>query len=72
MAQLTDNCPMPTGKFKGDKMENVPAWYLLWIYDQNMCPQNVKNYIDENRQVLEKENQKNKLCTQSTMFCFSM
>jgi len=53
---LTDDSLMPTGKYKGDKMETVQAWYLLWLYDQNMCPQNVKDYIDDNRQVLEKQN----------------
>lgn len=53
MEVLTDECLMPTGKYKGYKMEDVPAWYLLWLYDQKMCPQNVKDYIDDNRQVLE-------------------
>lgn len=30
---LTDNSPMPFGKYKGTKLENVPASYLIWLYD---------------------------------------
>ncbi len=52
---LTDTSPMPFGKFKGDKMENVPAKYLLWLYNNNKCFGLVKDYIIDNLQVLEQE-----------------
>ena len=52
---LTDTSPMPFGKFKGDKMENVPAKYLLWLYNNNKCFGQVKDYIIDNLQVLEQE-----------------
>jgi len=32
--KLTDESPMPFGKYKGEKMANVPASYLKWIYDE--------------------------------------
>lgn len=38
MAKLTDIDPMPIGKFKGEKMENVPYWHLLWFAEQSYCP----------------------------------
>ena len=28
---------MPQGKFKGQPMENVPYWHLLWLDGQPFC-----------------------------------
>jgi len=28
---------MPWGKYKGVKMANVPASYLIWLYKENKC-----------------------------------
>lgn len=53
--KLTDDSPMPFGKFKGEKMANVPASYLLWIYDNDKCSKEVKVYIKDNFDVLEAE-----------------
>ncbi len=60
---LTDESIMPFGKHKGKEMANVPASYLLWIYDEWTLPnprfgfahQEVKAYIEENLEVLKKE-----------------
>lgn len=60
---LTDESIMPFGKHKGKEMANVPASYLLWIYDEWTLPnprfgfvhQEVKEYIEENLDVLKKE-----------------
>lgn len=40
---------MPQGKFKGQPMENVPYWHLLWLENQPYCRKDVKQYIEENR-----------------------
>jgi len=56
--KLDDNSPMPYGKYKGDQMQNVPASYLLWAYDQDWCRGNVKEYIKENLEVLKTEAKK--------------
>lgn len=53
--KLTDESPMPFGKHKGDKMVNVPASYLMWLYDNNKCNAEVREYIKENLDVLQKE-----------------
>lgn len=61
--ELTDESIMPFGKHKGEKMANVPASYLLWIYDEWTLPnprfcfvnQEVKAYIEDNLDVLRKE-----------------
>lgn len=55
MAKLDDNSPMPYGRFKGAKMANIPAWYLLKLRDTDKMSAEVKEYIDEMSDVLNKE-----------------
>ena len=55
MGTLTDESPMPWGKYKGDKMTNIPASYLLWCYDNGKCSGDVKEYIRDNYDVLNEE-----------------
>jgi uncharacterized protein (DUF3820 family) len=49
---MTDQDEMPFGKHKGEKMENVPASYLLWLRDNGLSHPGVKNYVEENLTVL--------------------
>jgi uncharacterized protein (DUF3820 family) len=44
---------MPFGKYKGQKLANVPAGYLLWLYDQKKLFGDLKNYVEENTPVLK-------------------
>lgn len=54
--KLNDESPMPYGKtYKGTKMEDVPAWHLLWWLDQDFCPDDLREYIEDNMDVLIKE-----------------
>jgi uncharacterized protein (DUF3820 family) len=53
--KLTDESPMPFGKYKDDKMANVPASYLMWLYDNNKCNAEVKASIEDNLDVLREE-----------------
>lgn len=63
---LTDESLMPFGKYKGEKMANVPASYLLWIYDEWVSRRfafenrEVKAYIEENLNVLNMESEYSK------------
>ncbi|WP_162033588.1 hypothetical protein [Chryseobacterium potabilaquae] len=53
---------MPYGLHKGKQMQDVPAEYLLLLYEEEKCTEPVKEYIKDNLQVLEIEierNQKN-------------
>lgn len=60
---LTDYDRMPFGQHKNEKMANVPAKYLLWLYDEWTQPnprfgfvnKDVKAYIEENMDVLKQE-----------------
>ena len=60
-----DDSLMPYGKHKGILMTNVPANYLMWLYDSklktdskvNMSFNNkiLKDYIEDNLEILQKE-----------------
>ena len=50
---MTDESIMPFGKYKGQQMADVPAPYLLWLYENNKCYGEVKQYIRENMDVIK-------------------
>jgi len=52
---LTDQSPMPFGKHNGTAMANVPADYLLWLYENNKCTPDVREYITDNLDALRLE-----------------
>lgn len=52
---LSDICPMPYGHYKGLPMEEVPASYLMYLYDNNKAFQGVDVYVENNLDVLTKE-----------------
>lgn len=52
---LQDGDPMPLGKFKGQRMIDVPASYLLWYKDSDPNPGNVLDYIIRNEEAILKE-----------------
>jgi uncharacterized protein (DUF3820 family) len=53
--ELTDKSPMPFGWYKGEKMANVPARYLVWLYDNKKCNDAVRGYIEDNMDALKVE-----------------
>lgn len=55
---MKDTDKMPFGKHQGTAMANVPADYLLWLYDQGLKPGEVKKYIEDNMAGLKKEAKK--------------
>lgn len=58
---MTDESIMPIGKYKGEKMANVPASYLLWLYENGNIYGELKQYITDNLEVIKSEiNYKNK------------
>ena len=52
---MTDESLMPFGKFKGEKLANVDASYLIWLYENNKCFGELKAYIKDNLDVLQSE-----------------
>lgn len=53
--KLKDNSPMPYGQYKGNPMSDVPGSYLLWLYDNGKAHRGVKEYVQDNIKLLEKE-----------------
>ena len=51
---MKDDDLMPFGKYKGTQMINVPASYLLWLYE-TIDAGLVKDYIENNLDVLKQE-----------------
>ena len=55
---LTDTDPMPFGKHKGKPMQDVPAAYLHWLWNnvaKSDQQSNVADYIRKNLDALKKE-----------------
>ncbi len=52
---MNDNSIMPFGKYHGEKMANVPASYLIWLYNENKCAGELRKYIFDNIEDLRNE-----------------
>lgn len=52
---LNDTSPMPYGEHKGKAMIDVPARYLLWLWENNKYSKAVGTYILNNLDALRKE-----------------
>ena len=58
---MTDESIMPIGKYKGQKLANIPAEYLLWLLENGNTYGELKQYLIENKEVFVSEiNYKNK------------
>jgi uncharacterized protein (DUF3820 family) len=49
---------MPFGIHKDKKLANVPADYLMWLYNENKLTQPLKLYIEEHLEILKAEEKK--------------
>jgi uncharacterized protein (DUF3820 family) len=58
MATYTDESLMPFGKYRGVKLANVPASYLIFLSHIKDLEIGLKIYIKENMDVFEKEMKK--------------
>ena len=53
---MNDNSLMPYGKHKGTKLANVPAQYLIWLYENTEIKiSELESYIAYNLEVLRNE-----------------
>ena len=52
---MNDNSRMPFGKYKNEKLANVPPDYLLWLYENSNIYGELKNYIKQNIDILKEE-----------------
>ena len=52
---MKDESIMPIGKYKGEKLANVPPDYLLWLYENGNIYGELKEYIKDNLDVIKSE-----------------
>lgn len=52
---MDDNHIIAFGKFKGEKLANIPASYFIWLNKQDWCGKELKDYIQDNRDSFELE-----------------
>jgi uncharacterized protein (DUF3820 family) len=55
MPKLTDKDLISFGIHKGKQLISVPASYLIWCFDNNKCPKDLRDYIEDNMNVLRDE-----------------
>jgi Putative quorum-sensing-regulated virulence factor len=62
--KLTDKSLMPFGKHRGTEMANVPASYLMWLFEgweetppKTAEAKQVLEYVEANKDLLERERQ---------------
>ena len=60
MNELIDCDLMPFGIHKGKKLVDVPASYLLYLYDDDLTHAPLREYIKDNYDVLLEELKRNK------------
>lgn len=57
---MNDNSLMPFGMHRDKKLEDVPARYLLWMYGEGKLYGELKKYVEDNKDVLEKQSKEEK------------
>ncbi len=55
MEELIDDSLMPYGQYQGRKMIDVPASYLIWLYDNGKCSPQVQKYVKDSYDALIQE-----------------
>lgn len=53
--KFTDDTIMQEGLHAGEKLANIPADYLLYLYEKKKCNNELMQYIEENLEVLKQE-----------------
>ena len=54
-SKVKDTDIMPFGMHKGKKLANVPASYLIWLFENDKCFGQLLNYIRNNEDALRQE-----------------
>jgi len=58
--EMTEDSPMPTGMFKGERVGDMWPEYLYRIYNDGMCTPKLKRYIETRMKDIEEQIQENK------------
>lgn len=52
---MTDETHIHFGRHKGKRLIDVPADYLIWLYENNKCYGPLRKYIEDNREALNNQ-----------------
>jgi len=53
---------MPSGKYKGKELNEVPHGYLIWMYDRKKLSADLKKWVEENVPIIKfQKEMKNKV-----------
>lgn len=52
---MDDNSLFPFGEYRDKKLANVPASFLFWLYMNDKCYGELKEYIEDNLDVIKFE-----------------
>lgn len=55
MQALTKDSFIPSGKYAGTKMSEVPPDYLLYVYENKLCGMLVMEYVKKNLDQLKEQ-----------------
>jgi uncharacterized protein (DUF3820 family) len=55
MPIIDDDYVLTFGKYKGEKIANVPATYLVYMYDSGKCNFSVATYFEANESLIREE-----------------
>lgn len=52
---MNDESILTFGQFKGEKLANTPAWWLLWCLEHLKGHEELKKYIRDHEEILIRE-----------------
>lgn len=52
---LNDESIMKYGVWKGTRLIDIPASYFLYVYENNKCSDEVREYIEDNLEVIKQQ-----------------
>jgi uncharacterized protein (DUF3820 family) len=55
MTLFSHTSQMPFGRYRGKQMQDVPAIYLLWLYDKGCTDRAIRQYVEMEYKNLVKE-----------------
>lgn len=67
--KITDESVLTFGIHAGRKVGNVPARYLIFLYEQKRLPENLKAYVVENFAALKKQEHDEYISEQNRRKC---
>ena len=53
--KVTHDTPISFGRYKGKKLKDIPAKYLLWLLQKDFLTGQMKQYLKKNAEIIKRE-----------------